>query len=352
MASEHCRKSVACARVNFFLAGVIVPAVLLVCACAGKRSRETQNLVSVGSDSVSLHCMQSMFEHLNVSSSDTAHALLQCILATVGGKDAGEANDTVLMKKLAEQLSMRTGRKWTRDGAASVIRISSAVSAYIERAGDSADALTRLRAYISDSLLYNNLALKDKVIALADSLLHVKTAAGAGRDTKVCAVIEKVLGIPGDAALVVLEFQGPRYCKSTIDYAEAAKGLIYEPSKKNLKQQNKTKSVSPKLKSVLALRYRNEKSIHDSIQKHEPNLRELYKKLLKVNPNMAGIVMVRFRIDPSGKVAEIEISRSELGSDEFEKELTGYLYRVHFQPIPDEVGDMVFEYPFNFAPDI
>ncbi|MBN1575749.1 MAG: AgmX/PglI C-terminal domain-containing protein [Chitinispirillaceae bacterium] len=104
--------------------------------------------------------------------------------------------------------------------------------------------------------------------------------------------------------------------------------------------------------SAEALRYRNQRSIRDSIDKHIPNLRQLYKKNLKANSSLAGKVIVTMRVSAGGTVIGVRIKDSEIGSKAFLGPFVAYLHTIRFKPIPENVGAMTFDFPFEFNPEM
>ena len=104
--------------------------------------------------------------------------------------------------------------------------------------------------------------------------------------------------------------------------------------------------------SVKALRYRNQQSIHDSIDKHISNIRQLYEKNLKANTSLAGKVVVTMRLAARGTVIDVTIKDSEISNKAFLSPFVTYLHTIRFKSIPEKVGTMVFDFPFEFSPEM
>jgi len=111
------------------------------------------------------------------------------------------------------------------------------------------------------------------------------------------------------------------------------------------KQQSSTASPST---GIEALKYRNETSIRDSVTKHIPNLRQLYKKRLKADALLNGTVVITFEVAPDGSVAGTAIKSTEIAPGPFLDGLCAYLRTIHFQSIPETAGKMIFDFPFEF----
>jgi len=104
--------------------------------------------------------------------------------------------------------------------------------------------------------------------------------------------------------------------------------------------------------SALALKFRNQKSIKSTIGKHIPNLEAIYKKELKIDPSMSGVIYVTFRVGPSGEVISAVVKSSEIGNSSFINPFLDYVKEIRFKSIPNTVGNMTFDFPFEFKPEI
>jgi TonB family protein len=104
--------------------------------------------------------------------------------------------------------------------------------------------------------------------------------------------------------------------------------------------------------SAEALRFRDQNSIRDSIEKHIPDLKQLYKKILKTNSSLAGKVVVTIRVDAAGSIINARIKLSEIDNKAFLDPFVMYVRTIRFKPIPEKVGAMTFDFPFEFNPEM
>jgi hypothetical protein len=100
------------------------------------------------------------------------------------------------------------------------------------------------------------------------------------------------------------------------------------------------------------LKYRDQNSIIDSITRHIPEIKSLYKKHLKRNENLSGTVTVTFILTSSGKVLEVSVAKTDIVDNGFIGPLLNYLKLISFKSIPEDVGNMKFEFPFEFDRDM
>lgn len=175
-----------------------------------------------------------------------------------------------------------------------------------------------------------------------------------------------VLGLPHALADLLVEFIIPPELQDTSADINALKelvsGLVFSPASTN-KQPLPRKTVASRTSanqqsrkmlenSAEALRYRTVQSIRDSIDKHIPNLRQLYKKSLKENPAIAGKVVMTIRVEAGGGVIGVDVKTTEIGNAAFLGPLVAYVRTMRFQPIPEKIGSMTFDFPFEFHPEM
>ena len=103
--------------------------------------------------------------------------------------------------------------------------------------------------------------------------------------------------------------------------------------------------------TIRALKFRSKESIRSSIGNHLPNINLVYKKKLKIYPDVKGTVQVCFCVDPSGKVVSAEVRSSDIRQQDFIADLLQYVRTIRFKTIPEDVGEMTFVFPFEFNVD-
>ena len=170
---------------------------------------------------------------------------------------------------------------------------------------------------------------------------------------------------PGLADLLVDFFATPSPQDTSTDIAalkDMVSGLVSSPA--SIKEQPHhgkpvdrrasvgQQSVEKPDNSAAALRYRTQQSIRDSINKHIPNLKQLYKKSLKINPSIAGKVVMTIRVGAGGRVISANIKTSEISNKTFLVPLAVYVRTIRFKPIPEKIGNMTFDFPFEFNPEM
>lgn len=94
---------------------------------------------------------------------------------------------------------------------------------------------------------------------------------------------------------------------------------------------------------------RSRKSIIDGIQKSIPEIRKVYLKYQKNEPNLSGKVIVKFTIDSAGAVIEASIHSSTLGNQNLEKDVDEVVKSIQFDKVKKGKGVTTIKYPFVFA---
>jgi hypothetical protein len=164
-----------------------------------------------------------------------------------------------------------------------------------------------------------------------------------------------LFAVPQHTVRLIVEFAAAGQQNSdTTDPAATIKGLLFDSTKATRAQTptlTAEKSPLPD-NSKAALKFRSEKSIKDSIARHIPRLEALYKKHLKLHETMSGTLWVTFSVSPSGVVAAASIRASGIAEKDFLSAFQNYIIReLHFTPIPENIGAMSFDFPFEFSPE-
>ncbi|MDO5575690.1 MAG: AgmX/PglI C-terminal domain-containing protein [Fibrobacter sp.] len=308
--------------------------VILVCLCSKKKA-DNQKYHIFGTDTLSLPQINELDPVKNPDSIKIRNILVRKSLASA---DTGETNDS-LLKILSNQLFRQSEIEWS-DSASLLLQKASRV---IIRKTASVKPVNII-AY-ADSLLFGKYGVK----VSEHSGIVIDT--GNDRSGQAVELIQKLLGVSWQVARVVYSFESDSE-ESTLSeekLSEMVKGLLSVNDTITQKIKPKRKSIPQKKNnSLLALKYRNLESIQDSISVHIPALVDMYKQFLKNDENMFGVVIVSFSVSADGKVADAVVSRSDIKDAEFLKKLIFHARTIRFSSIPDSIGDMTFEFPFEF----
>ena len=89
-------------------------------------------------------------------------------------------------------------------------------------------------------------------------------------------------------------------------------------------------------------------AINAVVASHKTSVRMTYERFLKMTPDLAGKITVRFTIDAAGNVTRLEILDNTTGSKELEEEIERKVKLWKFDSIPE--GEVTVTYPLIFQP--
>jgi TonB family protein len=265
--------------------------------------------------------------------------------------------------RLAERLSLVTNTEWKPVAAALLLRAATRLHEQL----NASDSCGTVRSAVDTLLQRSVSAIKLSGTWSTNGASFSCDSVDLSQPAVKSRITGAVLGVTSETADLLLEYVvEPKPGSSAADSAEIRNlvaGLVFSSSKsKRGEPQRKNQSVAPASGKVPAaepsdnseeaLRFRGQASIRDSIEKHIPNLRQLYKKILKTNASLAGNVLVTIRVDAAGGVIGIKIKSSEIDNRMFLESFASYIRTIRFAPIPEKVGTMSFDFPFEFNPEM
>lgn len=84
------------------------------------------------------------------------------------------------------------------------------------------------------------------------------------------------------------------------------------------------------------------------IDERKNELRYVYNKRLRAGIKISGKMVVKMRIRPDGGIESAEILQSNLGDQKFEHEVVQRIHNWKFKAVPDSLGELTINYPFEF----
>lgn len=94
--------------------------------------------------------------------------------------------------------------------------------------------------------------------------------------------------------------------------------------------------------------YRRPSAIKRVIDENSGEMKYLYNRKLRSGQKISGKMTVQIRIAPDGRVANTSVVRSSLGDRGFEQEVCMRIEKWRFRPVPDSLGALTVNYPFEF----
>lgn len=307
----------------------------LIAAGCSKKVSTTRTFI-IGQDTLTAEKLLSFVPDTITDSLRIQKAIRWISLAGKTPSDTGS-----IYSSLAERLSLQTGNEWTATQASLLYSAAEKIKGHSEYSKNTATLESWADSLVVASLHNSKPALK---INIDTSICFKKNRESEAK------IYSSILDISQKAGDLLADFlsspdAGVRNISSMI------KGLVSNTPTEKVKVKEKVSSGNGKKSidnPVLVLKYRDQKSIRDSIEKHSPDIRSLYKKFLKTDSSIEGVVLITFRVNSEGEVMEAQIKNSQIKNPEFLKPLQEYVRTIHFKSIPKDVGNMTFDFPFEF----
>jgi hypothetical protein len=339
-------------RFVVFSACIAASVALVLASCSSRRQHGQRPSCIVGTDTLSLLDVQAMAPDSAPDKEKIARAALQVSLSREARLPCGgPVKDTGFYSDLSNQLSLKTGTAWPVQSVACLYSAAKAVRMKLL----SLPTAKSVAVYV-DSLFSSTVRLDSTVvrhIAANDSLLATLDNKKTRQDLE--KLLRSIFHISANTAYVLVDFlisEEKENAAGGADVSSYIKGLVADSTHQSRKPRGAeaAKSVVPQ-DPKLALKYRPQQLISDSIKKHIPTLEAIYKRQLKTHPNLNGTVWVTFVILPDGTVASTQVHSADIGEKDFLNPFSQYVQRIRFSKIPDSIGPMTFEFPFEFSPE-
>ncbi|MDG5814822.1 TonB family protein [Chitinispirillales bacterium ANBcel5] len=95
--------------------------------------------------------------------------------------------------------------------------------------------------------------------------------------------------------------------------------------------------------------YRRPSFIKRIIDEHSPELRFIYNRHLRTEEKISGQMLVEMTIAADGTVTATRIVQSTMGDPNFEQNVLQSILKWNFRAVPDSLGELVINYPFEFS---
>lgn len=285
--------------------------------------------------------------------------------------DPGEKADSIRYRNVLVRLGLTMGVENRKPDAldsllASQLSMESGIEWSIQAANLLHDAAIQVREKLESSQNCST------AVAFAESLFQIvntgnnfpfpRISAHQMADNKILwigNIFSELFNLDGPTAtaLAVFTNQQSSPALDSKKLLNNIKGLVFDSSSRldtisRRLKNNKKAAIQSQADGPEILKYRDQQSILESITKHIPEIKSLYKMHLKRNENLRGTVNVSFYLAPDGKVLEVFIAKTDIVDNGFLDPLLKYLKQIEFKSIPAKAGNMRFEFPFEFDRDM
>lgn len=127
------------------------------------------------------------------------------------------------------------------------------------------------------------------------------------------------------------------------------KNPVIKTVKPNSNQMSKAEFEELERKQLLNQNpYRRPAYLKEIIDNNSQQLRYIYNKRLRMGIKLSGRILVEMAIKADGSVGSLNVLQSNIGDQTFEKEVIERIRTWRFNQIPDTLGSLTINYPFEF----
>ncbi|OHE57318.1 MAG: hypothetical protein A2Z47_03005 [Thermodesulfovibrio sp. RBG_19FT_COMBO_42_12] len=119
-------------------------------------------------------------------------------------------------------------------------------------------------------------------------------------------------------------------------------------SARDISPAGKDGAASPFAKSTL-LKTRSQESVKEVIKSHRGSIDFAYRKALRSDPTLKGIISIEFILAPDGTIISARVVSSTVGDPAFEEDVLKRVKTWKFPAYPDS-GNTIVTYPIEFSP--
>jgi hypothetical protein len=330
----------------------ILASATLLCV---KKAPEVQNTLSciIGSDTLTQTGVSQLVPGALPPAGKMSRAALQCALSKQACRGTFTEKDREFFSDLSSQLGSGTGESWSPQAAASLYRAAKALQAKTRELPTALEVASYVDSLFASAVRRSDSGIVCQLL-VNDSLLRSMGSIATREDLE--RILAEVFCIPLKSAGILTDFliSEEMEQKAVTEASSHVKGLVSRETT-HVRKPPQVGAPSTLAKAQenlkLALMYRTQQSITDSIKRHLPNLEALYKRHLKIHQSLSGTVWVTFVINPDGRVASARIKSTDIPEKDFLNPFCTYVEKMHFLRIPDDLGPMTFEFPFEFSPE-
>jgi TonB family protein len=334
---------------------LLLGCVAMLCLCGKARPKEQR----YGSDSLSMGKLRALMAP-DASLDDSVmvrQTLFRYALAKYFSKQPPVVDS--VSAKLARRMTLQSGREWSPEAASLLLNAVSALAARVRIAKDSAEVIR----FVDSVFATSDPVQSGKRPGLKIDFTGLRTR--DLRDAEVFKrIVSSVFGVSVEEAATLVSFIG-RDLSGTAEAPAAnidkmVRGILTKQTPRspvvaheNVAADSAVRALAEEKSraALLALKFRPQESIRDSIARHQRVLEGIYKKQLKLNERSGGLVWVVFAVRPDGSVLSAKIKSSAIANRQFQQALEEYVRTIRFKAIPKDMEPMIFEFPFEFKPE-
>ncbi len=227
-------------------------------------------------------------------------------------------------------------RRWARQANRRMIMIGE----FYEHKQQMAEEARRQLAAYKDEGFMNHIDQLTELVGESSLRKELMAQGGAGRAQNRVGS-EEVLSLINEIGSLDLTGEEARAKQEKIEQMKQElfdKGKLSRTEMKELKRMQALKENA----------YRRPTAIKSVIDENASQLKYLYNKRLRRGAKISGKMQVSIRIMPDGSVGGTKVVQSNLGDNTFENQVVERIENWRFRQVPDSLGELTVNYPFEF----
>lgn len=249
-------------------------------------------------------------------------------------EELGETEDALLEYRAV--LNIDKSKKWARQANRRMLMLG---EFYEQQKGIADEARQKLEQY-QDQVFLGNVQKYSSMVA-KNSLKSELASSGAGggiskANDSIMSMIDNVgkLNLTGDAESV-----NPATGKKHNEEKVTAQGVELSDAEVRELKRRQVLAENP---------YRRPSALKQGIDEYSGELRYIYNKRLRTGVKLSGKMLVEIRITSGGAISNAKVLQSNMGDQQFEETIVKQIQGWKFKPVPDSLGDVTINYPFEF----
>lgn len=248
-------------------------------------------------------------------------------------EELGESEEAIMSYRMV--INSDKTKVWARQANRRMLMLG---EFYDQQKSISNEAKRQLEIY-QDQVFIKNVEKYSGMVSkstLKSELIQEKKhhdAASAGTDS-LLDIINQIGSLDLNGANDFKEKKTAQMRKELIDHGKLTKAEIVEL------ERRQTLSDNPFRRPTVLKKYIDENSIE---------LRYLYNKKLRTGVKLSGRMLVEIKIEANGSVEGARVLQSDMGDTDFEEDILQRVRAWKFRAVPDSLGQLTVNYPFEFS---
>ena len=252
-------------------------------------------------------------------------------------EELGETEDAIM--EYRRVIKVDASKKWARQANRRMLMLG---EFYEQQKSISEEAKRQLEAY-QDKMFMNNVEKYSSIVAQntlkGELLKEAKKGAQKIRATNdsILKLIDQIgnFDLTGEEDVKKRKLEQMR--RELVDKGKLSSAEMQELERKQNLAENP---------------YRRPSTLKRIFDENSSELRYLYNKRLRSGVKLSGKMLVEIRIEARGTIGGVRLIQSNMGDQSFENDVVERIKNWKFTPVPDSLGEITVNFPFEFHEEL